>query len=165
MADQRPVQNIATPPSDNRRGGRKPRGAGANRSRNSTQGGGGGNTDGNGSGSRGRAGNFRRGRGGRGENNNYGPLTGESSAAKESSPQKTTLRVASGAPSITANPKADQDIGSDSEPVCFICADPVKYSAVAPCNHVTCHICSLRMRALYKNKACAHCRVGPSDLE
>jgi hypothetical protein len=30
---------------------------------------------------------------------------------------------------------------------------------VSPCNHRTCHICALRLRALYKNKACAHCRV------
>ena len=43
--------------------------------------------------------------------------------------------------------------------VCFICASPVVHSAVAPCNHRTCHICSLRLRALYKNKACAHCRT------
>jgi hypothetical protein len=31
--------------------------------------------------------------------------------------------------------------------------------SVAPCNHRTCHICALRLRALYKTKACAHCRV------
>jgi hypothetical protein len=30
---------------------------------------------------------------------------------------------------------------------------------VSPCNHRTCHICALRLRALYKNKGCAHCRV------
>ena len=43
--------------------------------------------------------------------------------------------------------------------VCFICASPVVHTSVAPCNHRTCHICALRMRALYKTKACAHCRV------
>jgi hypothetical protein len=43
--------------------------------------------------------------------------------------------------------------------VCFICASPVVHNSVAPCNHRTCHICSLRMRALYKTKDCAHCRV------
>ena len=47
---------------------------------------------------------------------------------------------------------------SDSE-VCFICASDVIHTAVAPCNHRTCHICSIRMRALYKTKACAHCRT------
>jgi hypothetical protein len=43
--------------------------------------------------------------------------------------------------------------------VCFICASPVVHNSVAPCNHRTCHICALRMRALYKTKDCAHCRV------
>ena len=45
--------------------------------------------------------------------------------------------------------------------VCFICASPVVHNSVAPCNHRTCHICALRLRALYKTRACAHCRVGP----
>lgn len=44
--------------------------------------------------------------------------------------------------------------------VCFICASPVVHNSVAPCNHRTCHICALRLRALYKTKACAHCRVS-----
>ena len=44
--------------------------------------------------------------------------------------------------------------------VCFICASPVEYNSIAPCNHRTCHICALRLRALYKTRACAHCRVG-----
>ena len=44
--------------------------------------------------------------------------------------------------------------------VCFICASTVIHNSVAPCNHRTCHICSLRMRALYKTNACAHCRVS-----
>ncbi|KAH0541900.1 hypothetical protein FGG08_003620 [Glutinoglossum americanum] len=43
--------------------------------------------------------------------------------------------------------------------ICFICASPVVHNSVAPCNHRTCHICALRMRALYKTKTCAHCRT------
>ena len=46
--------------------------------------------------------------------------------------------------------------------VCFICASPVVHNSVAPCNHRSCHICALRLRALYKTRACAHCRVGRS---
>ena len=46
--------------------------------------------------------------------------------------------------------------------VCFICASPVIHNSVAPCNHRTCHICALRLRALYKTRACAHCRVSPA---
>lgn len=47
----------------------------------------------------------------------------------------------------------------DDGEVCFICASKVEHTSVAPCNHRTCHICALRLRALYKTKACAHCRV------
>ena len=47
--------------------------------------------------------------------------------------------------------------------VCFICASTVLHNSVAPCNHRTCHICALRLRALYKTKACAHCRASGSD--
>lgn len=48
----------------------------------------------------------------------------------------------------------------DEGEVCFICASPVVYQSIAPCNHQTCHICALRLRALYKTRACAHCRVS-----
>ncbi|KAI0146819.1 hypothetical protein GGR57DRAFT_282550 [Xylariaceae sp. FL1272] len=51
----------------------------------------------------------------------------------------------------------DEDVEAE---VCFICASPVVHQSVAPCNHRTCHICALRMRALYKNKECAHCRTA-----
>ncbi|KAL5606449.1 hypothetical protein BROUX41_002865 [Berkeleyomyces rouxiae] len=64
---------------------------------------------------------------------------------------------------LPATKPADDDAASDtSEEVCFICANPVQHYSIAPCNHTTCHICSLRMRALYKTKDCAHCRT-PSD--
>ncbi|KAL5448563.1 hypothetical protein PMIN06_007144 [Paraphaeosphaeria minitans] len=51
------------------------------------------------------------------------------------------------------------DADAEEGEVCFICASPVQHTAVAPCNHRSCHICSLRLRALYKTKACAHCRA------
>lgn len=54
---------------------------------------------------------------------------------------------------------AVEDRNKTEAEVCFICASAVIHNAVAPCNHRTCHICSLRMRALYKTKACAHCRT------
>lgn len=54
-----------------------------------------------------------------------------------------------------------EDAGNAGEvDVCFICASDVIHQCLAPCNHRTCHICGLRMRALYKNKDCAHCRVS-----
>ncbi|EFW99997.1 c2h2 finger domain containing protein [Grosmannia clavigera kw1407] len=55
-------------------------------------------------------------------------------------------------------PETETD-GEEAE-VCFICANPVIHQSIAPCNHVTCHICALRMRALYRNKDCPHCRTA-----
>lgn len=54
---------------------------------------------------------------------------------------------------------AATDDADDGE-VCFICASKVEHTSVSPCNHRTCHICALRLRALYKSKSCAHCRVS-----
>lgn len=48
--------------------------------------------------------------------------------------------------------------------VCFICASDISHQCVAPCNHRTCHICALRLRALYKTKACAHCRAEANNV-
>ncbi|KAJ6116041.1 hypothetical protein N7523_006458 [Penicillium sp. IBT 18751x] len=53
---------------------------------------------------------------------------------------------------------AATDDADDGE-VCFICASKVEHTSVSPCNHRTCHICALRLRALYKSKGCAHCRT------
>lgn len=53
--------------------------------------------------------------------------------------------------------QAETDENVEAE-VCFICASNVVHNSVAPCNHRTCHICALRLRALYKTRACAHCR-------
>jgi hypothetical protein len=43
---------------------------------------------------------------------------------------------------------------------CWICAEPVKYYSVSECNHRTCHVCALRLRALYKRMDCTFCKVG-----
>lgn len=70
----------------------------------------------------------------------------DSSGQSEQTPQVAEQRAAD-------EPEAEAE-------VCFICASPVVHNSVAPCNHRTCHICALRMRALYKTKDCAHCRVS-----
>lgn len=57
----------------------------------------------------------------------------------------------------------DEKAGEEVE-VCFICASDIEHESIAPCNHRTCHVCSLRMRALYKDKNCAHCRVSCAVL-
>ena len=43
--------------------------------------------------------------------------------------------------------------------MCWICAEPIKYYAVSECNHRTCHVCALRLRALYKKLDCTFCKV------
>ena len=62
----------------------------------------------------------------------------------------------------TTNSALEENEADVENEICFICASPVVHHAVAPCNHRTCHICALRLRALYKTRACAHCRVGGS---
>lgn len=48
---------------------------------------------------------------------------------------------------------------TDEADVCFICAEQVKYYSVSECNHRTCHVCALRLRALYKKKECTFCNL------
>ncbi|KAI0247918.1 hypothetical protein BJV78DRAFT_856343 [Lactifluus subvellereus] len=47
---------------------------------------------------------------------------------------------------------------SQEQDLCWICAEPVKYYAVSECNHRTCHVCALRLRALYKKLDCTFCK-------
>lgn len=53
----------------------------------------------------------------------------------------------------------ESDEPVDEEMVCWICAEQVKYFAVSECNHRTCHVCALRLRALYKKMECTFCKV------
>ncbi|ERF75052.1 hypothetical protein EPUS_04834 [Endocarpon pusillum Z07020] len=57
-----------------------------------------------------------------------------------------------------------QEVGDQNQPVeegevCFICASTIEHLSIAPCNHQTCHICALRLRALYKKRDCAYCKT------
>lgn len=117
---------------------------------------------------RGRGGRGR----GRGENNNFEASLGRPPGGSFGA------RLTEAAPQIQGDPqyppKPDlsdmqplerrQSIGTEDSEVCFICASPIEHLSIAPCNHQTCHICSLRLRALYKTRACAHCRVNCLDL-
>lgn len=108
-----------------------------------------------------------RGRGrGRGKGRGRGRGGQDGGAGRGRGDQPAPAAASSKLPAAAPAPKADNDdaqsaAGSDADAeVCFICANPVVHYAVAPCNHKTCHICALRMRALYKTKDCAHCRVS-----
>jgi hypothetical protein len=56
----------------------------------------------------------------------------------------------------------DQNEEADAD-VCFICTRPIDYYSVAPCDHRTCHLCTLRLRVLYKTKNCAYCKVKKNE--
>jgi len=47
----------------------------------------------------------------------------------------------------------------DDSGTCFICREPVKYYSISECNHRTCHVCALRLRALWKRQDCTFCKV------
>jgi hypothetical protein len=57
----------------------------------------------------------------------------------------------------TTTATAPTDDGAEHS--CFICTENIVIFAVSDCNHRTCHLCSLRLRALYKTKNCAYCKV------
>ncbi len=43
---------------------------------------------------------------------------------------------------------------------CIVCCEGINHFSVGGCNHRhVCHLCSLRMRALYKNNSCSFCKV------
>jgi E3 ubiquitin-protein ligase ZNF598 len=95
---------------------------------------------------------------------NSGRPPGLSSNAVNSASSHNDAPLGKGKAVQEATPDASEDALNDSPEgdICFICASKIEYTSIAPCNHQTCHICSLRLRALYKTRACAHCRVSPN---
>ncbi|KAM5538081.1 hypothetical protein V8D89_008278 [Ganoderma adspersum] len=59
---------------------------------------------------------------------------------------------------VADSTNATSDAATDDGTVCWICAEPVKYWSVSECNHRTCHVCALRLRALYKKTECTFCK-------
>lgn len=57
-----------------------------------------------------------------------------------------------------------QDDDEDDEDMCLICAEKLSIIALSPCNHPTCHKCSLRQRSLYEKKQCLFCRSDIEDM-
>lgn len=121
--------------------------------------------------SRGNAPSFRSGRGGRGRGGNRSRAGNKQTTNNGNADEPPNARAPS--TDVPANPTAqklaavarplnttpeDASVTDDAE-LCFICANVVSHHSIAPCNHTTCHICGLRMRALYKDQNCAHCRV------
>ncbi|CAE6424774.1 unnamed protein product [Rhizoctonia solani] len=95
---------------------------------------------------RGRGGR-RYGRGGRGHNTTSNPTT---------RPAPPVTNGAADSDKIV--PEPDAISGDSDEKICWICAEPVKFYALSECNHRTCHVCALRLRALYKRTDCTFCK-------
>jgi len=79
---------------------------------------------------------------------------GQTAASASSDKSVTEARIAT-------NP-TNTDV--DEIAVCWICAEPVKYYSISECDHRTCHVCALRLRALYKKTDCAFCKASRSVL-
>ena len=112
---------------------------------------------------KGRRGGRAAGRAGRGQGQgkSHSALGGQPSKTAASSAPREGQSHASGNGDIhTSGDGALSPEETVEAEVCFICASAVVHNAVSPCNHRTCHICALRLRALYKTRACAHCRVS-----
>ncbi|GFF82693.1 LIM domain and RING finger protein C1223.01 [Aspergillus udagawae] len=154
----------ATPSQGQNRGGNRRRGRGGLSHQTGQTEGAHRPADGAGRGPRSRGQGPRRGGGGR-DKQNRSVRPGQ--AADENATPEANGETRPQGPSLGDEGKGEQvaaaatDDADDSE-ICFICASNVAHSSVSPCNHRTCHICALRLRALYKNKACAHCRTESS---
>jgi hypothetical protein len=70
------------------------------------------------------------------------------------------IAAASNEPSATGNIAIAIQEDPEEPALCYICAEPVRYWMLGTCNHRTCHVCSLRLRALYKKRECTFCKVG-----
>lgn len=104
-----------------------------------------------------------RGRGGRGRGNrDRAQSQGQGAANSQPTPQPGAAGALGGR--LTKGAQNTEGEDDDDSDVCFICASPVDHHSVAPCNHRTCHVCALRLRALYKTKACAHCRTEAATV-
>ena len=104
----------------------------------------------------------RRGRGGQRGGGNRNVMSASDLPARfgqASAPNDQKAQIQQALAPVQSSGTASNENEVEAE-VCFICASPVVHNSVAPCNHRTCHICALRMRALYKTKDCAHCRVS-----
>ncbi|KAF9014196.1 hypothetical protein BDQ17DRAFT_1342259 [Cyathus striatus] len=110
-----------------------------------------------------RGGNRGRGGANRGQNRAAGRGAKAGGAERTATTQTGTVKDKETTASEEAGPvaenKASDEVDADDDTeVCFICAEPVKYYSVSECNHRTCHVCALRLRALYKKTECTFCK-------
>ncbi|KAF8837599.1 hypothetical protein BDN67DRAFT_972749 [Paxillus ammoniavirescens] len=100
----------------------------------------------------------KRGSRGRGGNRSAPTRGGRSGNDKPTTPARTYGETKQ-AVVENVNAASEAAEGGDDGVVCWICAEPVKYYSLSSCNHRTCHVCALRLRALYKKLECTFCKV------
>ncbi|KIK62672.1 hypothetical protein GYMLUDRAFT_41590 [Collybiopsis luxurians FD-317 M1] len=131
----------------------------------------GGRGGGSGRGGQGRGNRGKGGRGGRGGRGGQGNRSTETPADGEgipiaSVPDSTDVQlpIAVGAENIGEAVEAADVLSVDGGDICWICAEPVKYYSLSACNHRTCHVCALRLRALYKKDDCTFCKEPQPEV-
>lgn len=99
-------------------------------------------------------------RGSRGRGGHSGPKALQSRQDKPVAASNDVMaeNVSSKSPEATKHTYEASHGDISDAAICFICAEPVKYYSVSACNHRTCHICALRLRALYKKLDCTFCK-------
>lgn len=109
----------------------------------------------------------RRGGGNRGSGGRRGSGPTPQKSQNDPAPAETTEAADTPATPTTTTPTVTEpaavaentDDTSQDDGTCWICAEPVKYYSVSECNHRTCHVCGLRLRALWKRQECTFCKV------
>ncbi|KAL1917789.1 uncharacterized protein VTP21DRAFT_3623 [Calcarisporiella thermophila] len=105
-------------------------------------------------------------RGGRRGRQGRGGIAGRNPSKKHQSTSPHSTREKKSEPNAELEQKEMQETTTpkDAKDLCFICAEPVIYYSVTDCNHRTCHLCCLRLRALYKSKLCVYCKTEQQDV-
>ncbi|PWN28329.1 hypothetical protein BDZ90DRAFT_270655 [Jaminaea rosea] len=84
--------------------------------------------------------------------------------ADDSESQTSSAATTAPPPQDKGKQVAAAEDEEDEEDLCWICAEPAKLYSVGPCNHRTCHICAIRLRALYKVRECTFCKASLDHL-
>ncbi|KAL0091506.1 hypothetical protein J3Q64DRAFT_1830903 [Phycomyces blakesleeanus] len=78
---------------------------------------------------------------------------------KPKTPAETNPTETSTSKATEVETKSSEHTDEDEEELCFICTEPIVTYAVSACDHRTCHLCAVRLRALYKMRQCAYCKA------
>lgn len=106
-----------------------------------------------------RGGRKGKGRGGRGGSQGQNGLGRTTASKTPEKPADGEIKASEPAQKVSNNITTTPETEADEGALCWICAEPVKYWSLSECNHRTCHVCALRLRALYKKQECTFCKV------